>query len=104
MNSPQHVSTGVLDGDKIKNGRGISKMKRRCRTKFQQHWLHEDDENGDQLRSYILPVKEDKFKAICGVCYKSLNIDNAGKSAILQHARTTVHKKRMDLRKSGQML
>ena len=67
------------------------------KTKFQLHWLNETDDNGDKLAQYIIPDKDDKFRAICSVCYSSLDISNAGKSSLLIHARTNIHKQRMKL-------
>ena len=68
------------------------------KTKFQLHWLNETDENGDKLMEYIIPNKEDKFRAICSVCYASLNISYGGKSALLAHARGNIHKQKMKLK------
>ena len=93
LNSPQHVSTGVRYGGTSENDPRASSH--HGKTKFQQHWLDGEDSNGDVIRHYILPDKDDKYKAICSVCYTSLKVDNAGKHGILQHARTIAHKKRM---------
>ena len=103
LNSPQLVLTGTEEGDKSE--KRSRSTKERQRAKFRQCWLNEDetDENGDKLRTYIVPDKDDKFKAICSVCYKSIRIDNLGKCALTQHARTLTHKKRMDQIKRGVM-
>ena len=79
---------GVLDPKKI-----------RRKTKFRWQWLEETDENGDKLSQYIIPDKNDKYRAICSVCYASLNISYAGKSCILAHARGNIHKQKMKLEK-----
>ena len=56
MNSPQHALTGG------KSERGPKASSERGRTKFQHHWLEEEDENGDKLRHYIVPDKDDRYK------------------------------------------
>ena len=102
MNFPQLA----LIGDKSENAtvRGPKAASgNRRKTKFQHHWLDEEDENGDKLRNYIAPDKDDKYKAICSVCYKSLKVDNSGKFVLLHHARSNIHKKRMDLIKRGEI-
>ena len=95
MNSPQHALTGG------KSERGPKASSERGRTKFQHHWLEEEDENGDKLRHYIVPDKDDKYKAICIVCYKSLKVDNSGRMCLLKHAQSNIHKKRMEQIKRG---
>ena len=77
--------------------------RRKC--SFQQHWLHGDekDDNGDKFSQYIVADKNDKYRAICGVCYKSLNVANAGKSALIQHSRRAIHKERMKLMKQSKL-
>ena len=97
MNFPQLALNGH------KSVKGPKAPSRWGRAKFQHRWLDDEDENGDKLRQYILPDKEDKYKAICSVCYTSLNVDNGGRAALRQHARTKIHKMRMDQIKRGEM-
>ena len=79
---------------------GLSnKERKRARTRFQSHWLSCKDENGDYLSEYIVPDDNDKYRAICSVCYKSMKIDNIGKAAVMQHSRSIVHKERMKIEK-----
>ena len=98
----------MTEGQKDDKSEKVARVPRysKRRTKFQQRWLHEDekDKNGDKLRTYIVPDEDDKYRAICSVCYKSIKIDNLGKFALTQHARSFIHKKRMDEMKRGQML
>ena len=117
-NFPQSTGSDNQDGDKHTpphsqdEGFGSVEEKRmrafqkdhlatRRKCSFQQHWLHGDekDDNGDKFSQYIVPDKNDKYRAICGVCYKSLDIANAGKSALIQHSKRAIHKERMKLMK-----
>ena len=67
------------------------------KTKFRTQWLEDTDENGDKLAQYIIPDKNDKYRAICSVCYASLNISYGGRSCLLAHARGIIHKQKMRL-------
>ena len=122
-NFPQSTGSDNQDGDKRprtpphSQDEGINTEKERMRASlkdhlatrrkcsFQQHWLHGDekDDNGDKFSQYIVPDKNDKYRAICGVCYKSLDIANAGKSALMQHSKRAIHKERMKLMKQSKV-
>ena len=80
-----------------------SKRTRRNRTRFQSHWLSSKDENGDYFSEYIIPDAKDKYRSICSVCYKSIKIDNIGKTALMQHSRGIVHKERMKIEKGSKI-
>ena len=72
----------------------------RYKCKFRPRWLDEDeDENGDKLSQYIIPDKDNKHRAICTVCFTSVNVAYQGKGALTQHARGGIHKARMKLKK-----
>ena len=79
-------------------GRGqVAINKTKYKLKFLSHWLNEEekDDNGDQLLQYVVPDENDKHRAVCRVCYKSVNIAWQGKGALVQHARGVIHKERM---------
>ena len=71
------------------------------RTQFQSNWLEDDaqDENGDKLLHYIIPDKDDAYRAYCTICSKSVSIANQGKAALIQHARGTIHKEKVKIKK-----
>ena len=74
----------------------------RYRCKFRPSWLdEEEDENGDKLSQYIIPDKDDKHRAICMVCFTSVNVAYQGKAALMQHARGSIHKQRMKLKNNS---
>ena len=70
------------------------------KTQFQPNWLEDDavDENGDKLLNYIIADKDDKYRAYCTICSKSVSIANQGKAALLQHARGTIHKEKVRIK------
>ena len=71
------------------------------KTQFQPNWLEDaaQDENGDKLLHYIIPDKDDKYRAYCTICSKSVSIANQGKAALIQHARGTIHKEKVKIKK-----
>ena len=71
------------------------------KTQFQPNWLEDDaqDENGDKLLHYIIPDEEDKYRAYCTICSKSVSIANQGKAALIQHARGTIHKEKVKIKR-----
>ena len=82
------------EAELTKSEKIITKSARR-KCKFRAAWLEETDENGDRLALYIIEDKNDKHRAICSVCYASLNISYGGKTAIFAHARGYIHKQKM---------
>ena len=100
INFSQLTRSDVQDGEELSSSeksRVLAPKKARGKTKFQLHWLYETDDNGDKLAQYIIADKDDKYRAICSVCYASLDISNAGKFSLLIHAKTNIHMQRMKL-------
>ena len=101
-NFSQMIRSGVQDVEETSGSemrRVMAPKREKRKTKFQFHWLDETDDNGDKLERYIIPDKADKYRAICSICYASLDISNAGKYSILHHARRNIHKLRMKLQR-----
>ena len=91
MSSPKRIGAPAPERGQV----AINRTKHK--SKFQSHWLNEEekDDNGDKLVQYVVPDENDKYRAICRVCYKSVNIAWQGKGALVQHARGVIHKERM---------
>ena len=68
---------------------------------FQARWLEDDakDGSGHKLLHYFVPDKEDNYRAYCTICSKSVSISNQGKAALIQHARGTIHKEKVRIKK-----
>ena len=68
---------------------------------FQARWLEDDakDESGHKLLHYFVPDKEDMYRAYCTICSKSVSISNQGKAALIQHARGSIHKEKVRIKK-----
>ena len=95
MNFSQLTQSGAQHEEELsRSEKTITKQARR-KCKFRAAWLEETDENGDRLALYIIEDKNDKHRAICSVCYASLNISYGGKTAIFAHARGYIHKQKM---------
>lgn len=71
------------------------------KTQFQHNWLEDaaQDENGDKLLHFIIPDKDDIYRAYCTICSKSVSIANQGKAALIQHARGTIHKEKVKIKR-----
>ena len=84
----------VLPRKKRKNGEG---KERTGRISFKEAWLEEADVNGDLPRLYVQKVSTYSFK--CLWCQsKELSVDNIGKAAVVQHAKTKKHREVASIR------
>ena len=63
---------------------------KRYQTHFQSKWLEDEDENGVSFGDIF--EKSGLFSVRCNYCKKEIRTDNGGKSNILKHLKTSVHK------------
>ena len=70
---------------------------KRGKNHFKDEWLQGNDSNGDRLTLYIQSIG--RYNVKCGWCKKDICIENMGRSAIMQHAKSNGHKLVADLRK-----
>ena len=58
------------------------------KTKFNIAWLKKKDANGHLLEWWCDVHETDKFKAVCKLCDKEIQVAKHGYHALLQHAGT----------------
>ena len=64
------------------------------KTKFNISWLKKKDSNGHLLEWWCKPHDSDKFKAVCKLYDKEIEVANNGCSALMQHGKQKVHKQK----------
>ena len=57
------------------------------KTKFNISWLTKKDSNGHLLEWWCKSHDSDKFKAVCKLCDKEIQVTNNGCFALMQHAK-----------------
>ena len=61
------------------------------KTKFNNSWLKKKDSNGHLLEWWCKSHDSDKFKAVCKLCDKEIQVANNGCFALMQHAKQNMH-------------
>ena len=64
------------------------------KTKFNVSWLKKKDSNGHLLEWWCKSHDCDKFKAVCKLCDKEMQVANNGCFALMQHAKQNMHKQK----------
>ena len=64
------------------------------KTKFNNSWLKKKDSNGYLLEWWCKSHDSDKFKAVCKLCDKEIQVANNGCFALMQHAKQNMHKQK----------
>ena len=62
--------------------------------KFNNSWLKKKDSNGHLLEWWCKSHDSDKFKAVCKLCDKEIQVANNGCFALMQHAKQNMHKQK----------
>ena len=70
------------------------------KTKFNTTWLKKKDSNGHLLEWWCNSHETDKFKAVCKLCEKDIQVANNGCHALMQHATKKIHKQKAVLKYS----
>ena len=84
-------------GPRIKKNRGSESKERTGKTSLKEEWLDKMDTNGDSPRLYVQKTSSYTFK--CLWCQtKDLSVDNIGRVAIVQHAKTKKHRDLANIR------
>ena len=68
------------------------------KTKFNISWLKKKDSNGHLLEWWCKSHDSDKFKAVCKLCDKEIQVANNGCFALMQHAKQNMHKQKAVVR------
>ena len=68
------------------------------KTKFNVSWLKKKDSNGHLLEWWCKSHDSDKFKAVCKLCDKEIQVANNGCFALMQHAKQNMHKQKAVVR------
>ena len=71
------------------------------KTKFSVAWLKKKDGNGHLLQWWCHEHESDKFKAVCNLCEKDINVANNGCHALMQHAGMRIHREKAMIRYSS---
>ena len=64
------------------------------KTKFNNSWLKKKDSNGHLLEWWSKSHDSDKFKDVCELCDKEIQVANNGCFALMQHAKQNMHKQK----------
>ena len=64
------------------------------KTKFNNSWLKKKDSNGHLLEWWCKSHDSDKFKAVCKLCDKEIQVANNGCFALMQYAKQIIHKQK----------
>ena len=64
------------------------------KTKFNNSWLKKKDSNGHLLEWWCKSHDSDKFKAVCKLCDKEIQVANNDCFALMQHAKQNMHKQK----------
>ena len=67
------------------------------KTKFNISWLKKDS-NGHLLEWWHKSHDSDKFKAVCKLCDKEIQVANNGCFSLMQHAKQKMHKQKAVVR------
>ena len=67
------------------------------KTKFNNSWLKKKDSNGHLLEWWCKSHDGDKFKAVCKLCDKEIQVAINGCFALMQHAKQNIHKQKVVL-------
>ena len=71
------------------------------KTKFSVAWLKKKDGNGHLLQWWCHEHESDKFKAVCNLCEKDINVANNGCHALMQDAGMRIHREEAMVRYSS---
>ena len=69
------------------------------KTKFNNSWLKKKETNGHLLECWCKSHDSDKFKAVCKLCDKEIQVANNGCFALMQHAKQNMHKQKAVVQK-----
>ena len=64
------------------------------KTKFNISWLKKKASNGHLLEWWCKSHDSHKFKAVCTLCDKEIQVANNGCFALIQHAKQNMHKQK----------
>ena len=64
------------------------------KTKFNNSWLKKKDSNGHLLEWWYKSHDSDKFKAVCKLYDKEIQVAKNGCFALMQHAKQNMHQQR----------